>query len=74
MLMLMLIVDEMLLTTFGSAWRIKRVREAAKKSSSTSGRATKRGGKGRAIKEKITFFLNFCFILLPFKKIQIILL
>ena len=25
------------------------------------------GGKGRAIKEKRTFFLNFFFILLPFK-------
>ena len=45
------------------------LREAAKKSSSTSGRATKRGGggKGRAIKEKIPFFETFFFILLPFK-------
>ena len=34
------------------------LREDAKKSSSTSGRATKRvgGSKGRAIKEKRTFF------------------
>ena len=41
------------------------LREAAKKSSSTNGPAIKRGGgKGRAIKEKRTFW-NFFF--LPFK-------
>ena len=45
------------------------LREATKKKSSTNGRAIKKkggGGKGRAIKEKRTFF-NFLFILLPFK-------
>ena len=42
------------------------VREAAKKSSSTNGRAIKRGGWGcRAINEKRTFFETF--VLLPFK-------
>ena len=42
-------------------WRINcfYLREATKKNSSTNGRAIKRGGgegKGRAIKEKRTFF------------------
>jgi hypothetical protein len=46
-------------------------REAAKKSnSSANGQAIKRGGggdKGRAIKEKRTFFKTYSFILLPSK-------
>ena len=52
----------------------EKVREAAKKSSSTSGRATKRGGgKGRATKEKRTFFNTF-FLFCCHLKIKIILL
>ena len=35
-----------------------RIREAAKKSSSTNGLVIKGVGKGRAIKEKNTFFKN----------------
>ena len=52
---------------------VSLLREAAKKQkkSSTNGRAIKRGGgKGRAIKEKITFLKLFFLILLPFKNIN----
>ena len=55
-----------------------RIREAAKKkSSSTSGRATKRegegGGKGRAIKEK-KVFLKLFFLFCCHLKIKIVLI
>ena len=43
------------------------------KKSSTNGQAIKRGGGGRAIKEKRTFFETFFFILLPFRNINILL-
>ena len=42
-----------------------------KKSSSTNGQTIKRGGKGRAIKEKRTFFEFLKKNLLPFKKLKL---
>ena len=43
--------------------------KGSRKKKSTNGQAISRGrgGKGRAIKEKITFFETFFFILLSFK-------
>ena len=59
----------MMLEQFNQGTNVELTKGSRKKKSSfLSGRATKRGGgKGRATKEKRTFFKTFFFILLPFK-------